>query len=368
MLKLSVGIDIAKDTFAACLTIRYADGRIVVLSNKEFGNRKGGFTALLNWVKRLIPKGYANIKTVYVMEATGVYYEALAHFLAERDLSVCVQLANNVKNYARSLNQKSKTDKADAQTIALMGIERSLPVWQRPQPFWRRLRSLCRERVALVEEKTMIGNQRHALKIAQDTCPESLKRLEKRIEFIEKQVKEIEKQLKDELKKDADNQAKVEKVCTIKGVDTLTALTIISECDGFALFENKAQLVSFAGYDVVKKDSGEVKSTGRISKKGNRFIRRALHWPAQVAIKLTPEHQQYAQRIYDTTKIKMKGSVAIQRKLLVLIYKLFVNNTVFDPKYQENKSKENKSRQQIVQAAFKEIQQKQKEQNELTPI
>ena len=341
MLKLSVGLDIAKDNFSACLTIRYADGRVVILSNKEFGNRKGGFSALLNWVKRHIPKGYAYIKTVYVMEATGVYYEALAHFLAEHDLSVHVQLANTVKNFARSLNQKSKTDKADAQVIALMGIERDLTPWQKPQPFWRRLRSLCRERVALIEEKTMIGNQLHALKIAHDTCAESLKRLQKRIEFIEKQVKEIEKQLKDELKKDPENQAKVEKVCTIKGVDTLTAVTVIAECDGFALFKKKAQVVSFAGYDVVKKDSGEVKSQGRISKKGNRFIRRALHWPAQVAIRLTPEHQNYAQRIHDKTKIKMKGAVAIQRKLLVLIYKLFVNDTVYDPKYQENKHKEN---------------------------
>lgn len=352
MLKLSIGIDISKDKFSACLTIRYADGRIVILSNKEFANRKGGFTALLNWVKRMIPKGYVGIKTVYVMEATGVYHEALAYFLANQELSVSVQLANKAKNFAKSLNQKSKTDKADAQTIALMGIERDLELWQKPQVFWRRLRSLCRERVALIEEKTKINNQLHALKIAQDTCPESLKRFQKRIEFIIKQVKEIEKQLKDELKKDTENQAKVEKVCSIKGVDTLTAITIIAECDGFILFKNKSQLVSFAGYDVMKKESGNTEGKARISKKGNRFIRRALHWPAQVAIKLTPEFQNYAQRIYNTTKIKMKGAVAIQRKLLVLIYKLFVNDTVYDPKYQENKNKEN---EQILQPVLNKV-------------
>ena len=90
MLKLSVGIDISKDKFSVCLTIRYADGKIVILSNKEFGNRKGGFTALLNWVKRMTPKGYVGIKTVYLMEATGVYYEVLAYFLAEQELSVVV--------------------------------------------------------------------------------------------------------------------------------------------------------------------------------------------------------------------------------------------------------------------------------------
>ena len=66
-----------------------------------------------------------------------------------------------------------------------------------------------------------------------------------------------------------------------------------------------------------------------------------MHWPAQVAIKLTPEFQNYAQRIYDKTKIKMKGAVAIQRKLLILIYKLFINDTVYDAQYQPNKNREN---------------------------
>ena len=102
----------------------------------------------------------------------------------------------------------------------------------------------------------------------------------------------------------------------------------------------------------MKKESGNTEGKARISKKGNRFIRRALHWPAQVAIKLTPEFQNYAQRIYNTTKIKMKGAVAIQRKLLVLIYKLFVNDTVYDPKYQENKNKEN---EQIFQPVLNKV-------------
>ena len=348
MLKLSVGIDIAKDNFSACITIRYADGRLVILSNKEFGNRKGGFVALLNWVKRMTPKGYVGIKTVYVMEATGVYYEALAHYLAEQEQHVSVQLANNVKNYGKSLNQKSKTDKADAQIIAQMGIERELSGWSKPQTYWRKLRSLCRERVALIEEKTVIGNQLHALEIAHDTCPETLKRLEKRIDFIEKQVKEIEIQINTDVAKDPANAAKIDKVCTIKGIGILTAVAIVAECDGFVLFKNKSQLVSFAGYDVVKKDSGDVKSPGYISKKGNRYIRRALYWPAQTAIKLNPEFENLAGRIYNTTKIKMKGAVAVQRKLLVLIYKLFVNDSVYDPKYQESIANQKQMKLNVV--------------------
>jgi transposase len=227
-----------------------------------------------------------------------------------------------------------------------MGIERDLNLWTKPETYWRKLRGLSRERVALIEEKTVISNQLHALEIAKETCPETLKRVKKRIDFIDKQVEEIEKQIKVEVAKDATNAAKLEKVCTIKGVSILTAVTIVAECGGFILFKNKSQLVSWSGYDVVKKDSGGVKTTGHISKKGNRYIRRALHWPAQVAIKLNPEFENLAGRIYNTTKIKMKGAVAVQRKLLVLVYKLFVNDVVYDPNYQDNRAKENQLNQE----------------------
>jgi transposase len=233
-----------------------------------------------------------------------------------------------------------------------MGIERSLVSWERPDDYWRKLKSLCRERVALLEEKTMISNQLHALNHSQEPFEQTIKRLEKRIGLIVQQVKEVEQELKAFAKSDEDLFQKIKNVCTIKGVDIITAVTVVSECNGFANFHSKAQLVSYAGYDVVYRESGSsVNKTKRISKKGNRFIRRALHFPAQVAIQRTEEFTQYAQRIIDKTKIKMKGGVAIQRKLLVLIYKLFINDTTYDPNHAINSSNPlQKNRQNLCPA------------------
>jgi transposase len=341
MVKLSVGIDIAKETFQACIMMRHADGRQVVLSNKNFGNRTGGFTALLNWVKRCTPKGYVGIKTIYVMEATGVYYEQLSYFLSDQSLNVSVQLANNVKNFGKSLNIKTKTDKSDAEVIALMGIERQLPLWEAPTLVYRQLKQLNRERLALVEQKTVVQNQKSAIKSSHEPNLNTIKRMDEHIDFIEDQIQDIEEQLKKVVASDPVLQKKFDNVCTIKGVQFVTAVTVIAECNGFKLFKNKGQLVSFAGYDVVKKESGKKEDkNGHISKKGNRFIRRALYFPAVSAIRYDSNFKNVADRITDTTKIKMKGNVAVQRRLLVLIYKLFVNNTVYDINYQENKVKE----------------------------
>jgi hypothetical protein len=42
-------------------------------------------------------------------------------------------------------------------------------------------------------------------------------------------------------------------------------------------------------------------------------------------------------RLVSRSGIKMKGVVAVQRKLLELIYTLYKNKTVFQPDYEESK-------------------------------
>ena len=96
----------------------------------------------------------------------------------------------------------------------------------------------------------------------------------------------------------------------------------------------KNQLVCYAGYNVVNKDSGtSVKSKPRISKKGNKNIRKSLHFPSLTPIQYDSKMQKTYDLIYDKTKIKMKGVVAIQRKILVLIYTIFKKNEAFDENY-----------------------------------
>jgi transposase len=56
----------------------------------------------------------------------------------------------------------------------------------------------------------------------------------------------------------------------------MSAVTVIAETNGFTLFENSKQLVSYAGYDVVENQSGKRVGKTSISKKGNYRIRRII--------------------------------------------------------------------------------------------
>jgi transposase len=269
-----------------------------------------------------------------VLEATGVYHEQATYFLHEKGFTASVILPNKAKAFARSLNAKSKTDQIDTKILAQMGLERKLDIWKPASQNMIRIKRLCRERATLQDHKTAALNQLHARQSAHLPEKSSQSRSLKLIKFIDKQIKEVEESIKQIVRTDQDLKEKVDKICKVKGLGLITVIAVIAETDGFALFKNKAQLVSFAGYDVVQRESGtSVKGTTRISKKGNSYIRRALYFPALTAVKYELQFKDFYQRVFEKSFIKMKGYVAVQRKLLVLIYTLYKNNDHYDPQY-----------------------------------
>lgn len=154
-------------------------------------------------------------------------------------------------------------------------------------------------------------------------------------------LKQVEDTLSESVEHNEVLKQKVELLCSIKGVGELTAATIIAETNGFALFENQKQLESYAGYDVIENQSGEHVGKTKISKRGNSHIRRILYMPALnvVTYQVKPFIDLY-ERVYPKTNLKMKGYVAVQRKLLVMLYTLYKKNEKFDPEYRQKTIRE----------------------------
>lgn len=331
--KHSLGLDVSKDKFSACLAQQDSQKAFRIEATRTFNNTAKGFEELFKWVNGKRRKAVA---CRVVMEATGVYYENLAYFLTAKSLAVSVELPNKTKAYAKSLKYKSKTDKLDARILAQYGLERDLPLWEPKGENMLLLKRLCRERVEVLQSKTATSNRLHAKKHAHQMDAKILDRCEKLLAMVDGLIKEIEEQIVQAAKADAEIWPKVQQMCSIKGVGIVTAVTIIAETNGFALFRSKGQVVSYAGYDVVEEQSGSsLQSPGRISKKGNAFIRRALHFPALTSIKHEPTLKALYNRVFEKTRVKMKASVAVQRKLLVLLYTLYKKNEVFNPQHAE---------------------------------
>ena len=78
----------------------------------------------------------------------------------------------------------------------------------------------------------------------------------------------------------------------------------------------------------------------KISKKGNSRIRRILHMPSFSVVKYGElQFVNLNQRVFERTKIKMKGYVAVQRKLLILIYTLWRKDEIYKVEHPEMQSR-----------------------------
>lgn len=331
MIKASIGIDISKDDFHVCFKLRDADGRIKILGTRTFKNTGKGFMEFLEWVKS---KNKSNAETVFVMEATGVYYENLVNFLYEEGEKASVILPNRMKGYFKSLNIKTKTDKVDSKVIAEYGIERRLDIWKPLSGNYKVIKELCRELLAMKKDKQRAKNQLHAMKYGHDRLDKLVKLKKKQIKFYEKSIEELRKHIKIAVESDPKLMDKISKIISIPGLGFETAVILASETNGFLLFHNIRQVVSFAGLDVSHNESGKIKGRSKISKKGNTKIRQALYMPALAATSANKPIKELYERICDKNpQAKRKGVIASMRKLLSLAYTLWKKDEIYNPEY-----------------------------------
>lgn len=327
----NLGVDVASQSFRVCLMVKGKDKGEKIKGQRKFDNTPIGIQALQEWLSKKVD---SNLKLTVTMEATGVYYEHLAFALHGFGYQVHVLLPNRIKGYLKFLNLKSKTDKLEAKALAQLGLGQQLPLWKPSSPQMYALKRLCRERNTLKEEKTAISNRLHAEQSCHEPDKSAIKRQKQRIRLLDKQVSQVELQMQQIAAKDEELTQRINNICQVKGLGFITVLCVIAETNGFELVSHKSQLVSYAGYDVVERESGAtIKGKTRISKKGNRHIRHALHFPAISVVKYHEEFKSLYERVFDRTKIKMKGYVAVQRKLLVLIYTLYKKNQPYGPNY-----------------------------------
>jgi transposase len=332
-IKQCVGIDIAKASFTACVCKRLLSGEIKLSLVECFDNDKHGFNQFVRWHRKLTDR---SVETLFLMEATGIYYESLAFFLHRLNLSVSVILPNKVKHYGKSLNIKTKTDIVDSRIIAQMGAERQLPLWQPAPQILRQLRDLTRFYADLKQERTVYLNRLESGKASEDILQYVTNANRSILKKLEDQIKLCEKEIEKLIFAEEWLSNKVVKLMTIKGVGLITIAIIIAETQGFALVKCRKQLASYAGYDIIKRESGtSVKGKTRISKKGNSRIRAALHFPSMVASRYNPDLKEDYQRINIGKPSKMVGMTALQRKILLLIFTLWKN----DETYKESEDK-----------------------------
>jgi transposase len=329
--KQVIGIDISKESFDAQFAIvdEKQQQRFVALA--QFRNTLPGFRKLSRWTKKMVERSTAPLW--FVMEATGVYHEHLAYYLAEQNQHVAVVLPTKMKNYVKSLDIKSKTDRLDARAIAQFGLERVLHPWEPPSLQLRTLKALVREYDAATQQVTKIKNQLHAKEHSYQPATQTLARLRAQQRLFEAQIKSIEEEIHALVQDDDDLHSRITNITSAQGVGFMTAVRVIAETNGFALITSAKQLTSYAGLDVRIKQSGLRSGKPSISHRGNSNLRRAVFMPALAAARYNPTLKRFYLRLLQTKANKMVALVAVARKLLCLIYALWRDNVPYRSHY-----------------------------------
>lgn len=319
-----IGIDIAKDKFDVAVLRQDHHPEAAT-----FDNTRTGFAKCHRFLKkRQAQQGHV------CMEATGVYYEELAHFLHEKGYAVSVVNPLQIKAYAQSQLRRNKTDGVDAAVLADFCRTQAPSLWQPPDPAWLELRALVRHLDDLTSDRQRQRNRHDALKHSAQPSPTIVRNLAAQIDFLSQQIEAVKQQIQDHIDQHPDLKQQRDLLASIKGIGALTAAKLLAEFRDMRHFDNVRQVVAFAGLNPKHRQSGSsIRGQTHISKIGHASIRAALYMAAINAKRFNPLLQPFVRRLEDRGLCGMEIVVAVMRKLLHLAFGILKSGQPFDPHY-----------------------------------
>lgn len=325
---LSVGIDVSKDTLAVYLERLNDDRSYSKAGTRNFPNTGKGIKQLIKW---LVRKGENTTPLQVTMEATGRYHESLAYALIDEHIRTSIVLPNRIKNFARSLNEYSKTDPIDARIIARYTTLHNPKTWTPANKSMRQLRELSRERQDVIHMRTQAKCRIAAFKSGHEPPKKIITRVNRQIRLFDLQLEQIQADMERLRNQDDQLDLSVKLLTSIPHVGLLTAYTLIAETGGFELFENRNQLIKYAGLDVVERQSGStLLGKSKISKRGNSHLRTAPYMGSMSINKTNSVFQQTYQRKIDQGQPKKKARTAVVRQIIQVAYGVHKSGQYYD--------------------------------------
>ena len=334
-----IGVDVSKKKFTFCLCQSTEQDQHFYTKPKEFENSESGFRHLLEWSEKEVD---SSVPHSFLMEATGCYHESLAIFLARKGQNVFVVHANKAKNFARLSGQRTKTDIVDSRMLATMGCDTAnLKAWPLPEETLLRLREMSRLSEQLGKSRVQVLGRIEAVTHSGFVDKTVLNAHKAQLRSIEK-LQASNKKKMDELINGNDRlRTGIRNLESIKCIGHKTAVLVVAETFGFHQMNNAKQVASYAGLDVRKSQSGSVDKKGHMTKRGNAHLRTSLYLPAMVASWSNPQLMEDYDRICAShPQSKNIALVALERKLLCLMYALWKSGKEWDPEYGRDKKQE----------------------------
>lgn len=317
-MKKSIGIDIAKDSY----TISIFDGKKHEL--KTYSNDRKGHRKFLNYTKKFQD-------SFYIMEPASKYHCNLLNYICDQKLDVCLINPLIVKAYKNMKMLRVKTDPVDAKAMAEYAYEyeKNCRKYISISNVQKSLKCLVKARDDLKTTKADFIRRLKAYEY-DPFASETVKIYRKLIKEFNEKIKAIDQKIDKIIK--ANFKRERELLMSIPGIGKVLSSSIIACFGSFETFDKSRQVTTFLGLVPLVYQSGNVYKT-KISKIGNKYLRRMFYLAALSASKHNKQCRELYERLLEKGKSKKSALLAVANKLCRQCFGVLKSGVEYNPNY-----------------------------------
>jgi len=295
-----VGIDVAKAELV--IAVRPSGERWTVV-NDERG------------VRTLADRLRAERPELVVLEATGGYELLCVGALVAAGLPVVVVNPRQVRDFAKATGQLAKTDRMDADILALFAERVRPAVRALPDADAQELEALLARRRQLLE---MLQAERNRLGQVFGRGKQPVKKsLKGHIAFLERELRITDTDLGTMIHESPAWRERDDLLQSVPGVGPVMSRTLLADLPELGRLSRRA-IAKLVGVAPLSRDSGTMRGR-RFVQGGRAPVRAVLYMAALVATKRNPAIRAFYQRLLAAGKPKKLALVACMRKLLTIL-------------------------------------------------
>ena len=316
-IKNYIGMDIASETLTVTIAQSPQDPKI---TKESIPNSIGGFQLLSDWFKS---QKVSAESSVICMEATGVYGEAVTHYLASQNFSVAVEPPLKVKKAFYPHGHKN--DRVDSVQIAEYAYRffDQLRFWRPLDENIEKIKHSLTIREGLVKQSVALQNalkayQHHILK------DQSLIEIQqKNLSQIKEHIAAIDGHIKQLINQNPSLHQLSLFLVSLCGVGVLLSAYMLVMTNGFQNITDYKQFAAFLGICPLEFKSGKsVNRQSHCRPFGPSYAKKLFHLAARSVATHHPEFRRYYLRKIEQGKSKSLVLNNIANKLVKISFAL----------------------------------------------